>query len=268
MAPRGFRSRRSTSINDATDIDTIAFTMTGSGNWAASMDAVNGVQVYWDNGDHVFTEGSEMLMHQGPGAASVSAFMGLLTVPAGAAQDIWVRVNVDPGAGAGAVAPQTFSLTIVQASDVLATNPVAIGLPAPQGAILTLVNLTVSNFDPASAPTAGGTPITITGTGFIAPFSVTIGGLACPGTPVVTPAQVTGLTVPPGSGSNLPIVIVSGGLAPETITQTFSYGTVSTNGSSSTGGGGGCGAGPVGHALWAIPLLALVACAKRRRKIA
>lgn len=255
---------RLTSINDATDVDTITFTMTGSGNWAASMDAVNGVQVYWDNGDHVFTEGTETLMHQGPGAASVSAFMGLLTVPAGSTQDIWVRVNVDPGAAAGAVAPQTFSLTIVQASDVVASNPVAIGSPAPQGAILTLVNLTVTAFDPPSAATAGGAPITITGTGFLAPFTVTIGGLACPGTPVVTAVQVTGLTVPPGSGSNLPIVIVSGGLAPETISHTFSYGNTSASGGGAGSGGGGCVAGPVASALGVLPLLAMMTRARRR----
>jgi hypothetical protein len=142
---------------------------------------------------------------------------------------------------------------------------VAIGLPAPQGAILTLINLTVSNFDPASAPTAGGTPITITGTGFIAPFSVTIGGLACPGTPVVTPAQVTGLTVPPGSGSNLPIVIVSGGLPPETITQTFSYGNTSGGGGGAGGSGGGCDARPVASALAGLPLLAIASRRRRRR---
>jgi hypothetical protein len=46
----------------------------------------------------------------------------------------------------------------------------------------------------------------------------------CAGTPVIAGGtQVTGLTVPPGVGINLPIVVRSGALPAQTLTQTFTY---------------------------------------------
>ena len=55
---------------------------------------------------------------------------------------------------------------------------------------------------------------------------------------IALPGGVTGFTVPNGGGTNLPIVIESGKLPPQTLTQTFSYRNISTGGSS--GGSGGC----------------------------
>ena len=229
-------------VNDESIVSSITLTMTGSGNWAASMESANGIEVFRDDGDLAFTPASDALVYQGPGAQVAAVPFAAMAVPAGGRQDIWVRVNVAPGAAAGALAPQTFSLTIAQASDVAASTPVAFGVPAPQGAILTVVNFTVTDFDPSSATTAGGAPITITGTGFLAPFTVTINGAPCGGAAAVTPGQVTGLSVPPGSGSNLPIVVTNGGLPPETLSQTFSYG-VNAGGGGSRGSDGGCAAG-------------------------
>jgi uncharacterized protein (TIGR03382 family) len=58
----------------------------------------------------------------------------------------------------------------------------------------------------------------------MAPFSVTIGGTVCAGTAVIAGGtQVIGLSVPPGFGTNLPIVVHSGDLPPQTLTQTFNY---------------------------------------------
>jgi hypothetical protein len=97
-------------------------------------------------------------------------------------------------------------------------------MPAPNGITVGAIEFGVTNFEPASGLAAGGQAITINGSGFMAPLTVTIGGTLCPGTPVIVGGtQVTGLTVPPGFGTNLPIVVHSGDLPPQTLTQTFSY---------------------------------------------
>jgi hypothetical protein len=84
--------------------------------------------------------------------------------------------------------------------------------------------VTVSSFTPLSDVSAGGATITVEGTGFVAPFMVQIGGVICPGTSQISRGtQVTGLMVPPGSGSGLPIVIYSGTHPALTLPQTFSY---------------------------------------------
>ena len=99
-------------------------------------------------------------------------------------------------------------------------------------------------------------------------LTVTIGGVICPGVPVITGGtQVTGLLVPAGSGKNLPIVVTSGALAPQTLTQTFSYSTVSNVGGGGGGdGGGGC-VQSEGQNTWLLlaALIPVVMWFRRRR---
>jgi uncharacterized protein (TIGR03382 family) len=80
--------------------------------------------------------------------------------------------------------------------------------------------------------------------------------------------QITGLTVPPGSGSGLAIVLTTNNLPPKTLPQTFNYQNVvivGAGGGGGGGGGGGC-AAETGTGA-AVILLALLA-ARRRRKAA
>jgi hypothetical protein len=136
-----------------------------------------------------------------------------------------VVLGLTASAGQGVAAtPETFNLAIAAASDVNASAPVEFGMPAPNGATVGAIEFNVAGFAPESGPTAGGSPITITGSGFMAPFSVTIGGTVCPGTAVIAGGtQVTGLTVPPGAGVDLPIVVHSGDLPAQTLAITFDY---------------------------------------------
>src|SRR5439155_1042360 len=60
---------------------------------------------------------------------------------------------------------------------------------------------TVSGVSPTSGPTAGGTPITITGTNFdTAAATVTVGGSAATGVRVVSATQINATTPPPAAG--------------------------------------------------------------------
>lgn len=249
--------------NNNVTVSGITFTMTGSGNWGTSMETGTGVQVYLDDGDNFFNTATDTVLFQGNGAVSVNAlFTASVIVPNSSTRDIWVRVNLLASAASSAPSPVTFSMTIANPGDVAANTMVMMGTPIPQGAILTVVNLTVTNFDPLVDLPAGGKPITITGTGFMAPFSATIGGLPCTGTPTVTPTQVTGLTVPAGTGSAKAIVITSGTLPPITLTETFSY---NTGGSKAPKSSGDCTAGPAGPLMLPVMgILALFGLQRRR----
>jgi hypothetical protein len=259
---------RFTASNDDVSVTSVTFTTAGSGNWATDLSATDGVQVYEDNGDGVFNAGTDTLLFQGAGAASVNAtFATPLQVANSSSKDVWVVVNLLATAGVGATSPITYSVSVANASDVQAgaVTPL-LGTPVPQSSVLSLVDFFVTTFTPVSDGFAGGTSITIDGSGFSTPFTVTIGGVLCPGIPVITGGtQVTGLTVPAGSGTGLPIVITSGSLAPQTLAQTFNYTSFGgTGGGGGGGGGGGCAAAPGGSAL--LFLLAPVVALLRRRK--
>lgn len=248
--------------NDAVTVSGISLTATGNGNWPASMDATTGVQVYLDNGDGIFDNVTDTVLYQGPGSASVGAsFTPSVVVPTRGTRDVWIRANLLASAGAGASTPQTYSVTVAQATDVSANTGVIIGTPAPNGAILSVVDFFVTSVDPLTDALAGGKILTITGSGFTSPFTVTIGGVVCPGTPAISPTQVTGIQVPQGSGTALPIVVSSGTFAPLTLTQTFEYRNPGNPAGPSTGSG--CAAGAAGL-LWPVALLLGL---RRRRRV-
>ncbi|MBX3460540.1 MAG: hypothetical protein KF696_11350 [Planctomycetes bacterium] len=265
---------RFTATNSDVTVSSVTLTTAGTGNWASAMSATNGVQVYEDNGDGVFDAASDTLIYQGAGAPSVNAvFTTALQVANATFKDLWVRVNLLATGGAGAATPITFSLSIGSALDVQAgaITPL-IGTPAPQSSVLSVVDFFVSGFSPLADFQAGGAAITINGSGFMTPFTVTIGGVVCPGSPVITGGtQVTGLLVPTGAGNNLPIVVTSGNLAPQTLSQTFSYSNVTPigggGGSKGGGGGGGCAAAFGGLPLLCV-MLPLAAWLRRRKRAA
>jgi hypothetical protein len=146
-------------------------------------------------------------------------------------------------------------LTIITAATPL------LGAPAAQSSVLKIVDFFVNEFTPVTDLLVGGRDIVIKGSGFEAPFQVRIGGTICPGTPVITATEVTGLTVPSGSGTSLPIEIDSGTLATQTLTQTFSYVIVTKP----KVNGDGCVAG-LGAPWLAAPAVLAIFAMRRRRK--
>ncbi|MCC7508136.1 MAG: hypothetical protein IT464_02025 [Planctomycetes bacterium] len=263
---------RLTASNQDVTVTQIDFTTAGTGDWVNDLDPTAGVQVWRDNGDGSFDSTTDTQIFQGAGAALVAAtFTPSVVVPNAGSVDLWVRLSLLATAAAGASVPETLSLSVPAASAITAGGVTALlGTPAPVSSTLSIVDFFVTTFAPVADFPAGGVAITIDGNGFNAPFSVTIGGALCPGTPVIngTGTQVTGLLVPPGSGTTLAIVVTSGSLPPQTITQTFSYSTVgSTGGGKSKDGGGGCSAQHSGWALLlgALGLMAIAGVTRRRR---
>ena len=85
---------------------------------------------------------------------------------------------------------------------------------------------TISSITPSSGPTAGGTSVTITGTGFVAgSTSVTIGGIPTPGITIINPAgTLINCITPAGTaGAKDVVVTVTGATAPATRTNGFTY---------------------------------------------
>jgi hypothetical protein len=262
-------SFRFNALNGATTVNGLDLTTSGTGDWSSDVDSTSGVQVYHDDGDGVFDATNDTLLAQAGGAALVTAtFTTPLSLSVGEIADLWVVIGLTATAGQGiAATPETFSVAIANTTDVSASAPVEFGMPAPNGITVGAIEFSVSNFDPASGLAAGGQALIISGSGFMAPFSATIGGTLCPGTAVIAGGtQVTGLTVPPGFGNTLPIIVQSGDLPPQTLTQTFTYTAPKDTGTPSSDDGGSCSAGA--SPAWAATLavLGLLAIPALRRR--
>jgi hypothetical protein len=240
-------------LNASVTVNGITLTTAGSGDWTTDVDSTSGVEIYLDDGDGVFSATSDSLLYQGGGAAVVAATFGTsVMMPGATGEDLWVRIGLTATAGAGvAAAPETFSMSIANTSDVAASTNVVFGSPAPATVTVSAIEFNVSAFSPPADVPKGGKAVSIAGSGFMTPLSVTIGGIQCPGSAIIVGGtQVTGLTVPPGGGKNLPIVVNSGALPPQTLSQTFTYKLVSETGGDSGGGNCSGGTGP-----W-LPVLA------------
>jgi hypothetical protein len=257
-----------TTLNDNVTVNGIALTAGGTGDWASDVNGATGIQVYLDDGDRTYSA-ADTLLYQGAGAAVMTAtFSAPLNLPVGTDAELWIRVGLTATAGQGRVAtPETFSVTITSPGAVNASSAVLLGTPAPASVSVGAIEFEVTSFTPPNDLPAGGKAISMSGKGFMSPFTVTIDGVVCPGTPNITGGtQVTGLVVPPGGGENRTIQVSSGTLATQTITQTFSYSKVSSvGGSGGDSGGGGCAAG--GEAAWGIlALLSVLAVVRRRTR--
>lgn len=251
---------RITGFTAAASVDYIDLDTGGTGDWASDLDVTNGVEIYLDDGDGAFGAG-DTLLFSGPGAATISGtFTTPVTVPGGGWRDFWVRVNLL--ATAGASPPETFRCEVAAFGGVASTKLFA-SVPLSSN-VLSVADFGVTAFAPLTDAAAGGAAITIDGMGFNAPVVVTIGGVTCPGVAVINPAgtQITGLTVPAGSGQNLPIHVSSGGLS-ILLAQTFSYPTPSSGGSDGDDDSA-CSTGQTGG-FWWLALLPMAVLAARQR---
>jgi len=245
----------------------------GGGNWTANLDAATGVQVYRDNGNGTFEVTDTLIFSGAGGTPSVSCnFTANQTFTMNTDADLWIVYNVL--ATAGASPAEIFDSGISAAGDIQAVTgggTITLGTVPPTSATLRVVTYALTSITPTASLPAGGAPITITGSGFATPVTLTIGGINCTGTAVVNAGgtQITGLNVPAGSGQNLAIVLTTNNLGAKTLTQTFSYSNVVVIGGSGGGGGGGGGGGCAAHIAAAptamlVPLM--IALWRRRRE--
>jgi hypothetical protein len=211
----GIGQFRAFALNDAVTLSGFTLTCLGNGDWSQGVDQVAGVQIYRDNGDAAFSLATDTLVFEGGGVTAVDAtFTTPVAMPASTSADLWILLTVTPDAGSTAIASaETFTMSVLAPGDVQASAPVAVGPPTPQCAVLSAVKFNPTSFSPLEGKQAGGDSIVINGSGFLLPFSVEIGGVACPGTAIVqNGTTVTGLFVPPGEGKKLTIRIKSAGL--------------------------------------------------------
>jgi hypothetical protein len=262
---------RLTASNANFTISGIVLTLGGNGDWVNNITSLG---VYLDDGNGTY-DGADTQLFSGAASAgsTTCGFSANLTVNQATSEDLWVVIAV--AATAGGSPSESFDARIQSAADVqtVTTGNVAIGTNPPVSGMLHVVTYSVTGFTPLQDSFSGGKPITITGTGFALPVTVTIGGVTCTGTAVVnaTGTQITGLFVPGGSGTNLPITLDTNNLGPQTLTQTFSYQlSIGIGGGGGGGGGGGCAAEDSSNTtmlllLAALALTAVAATLRRRR---
>jgi uncharacterized repeat protein (TIGR03803 family) len=80
------------------------------------------------------------------------------------------------------------------------------------GVVYSLVNgvpAPVTGITPSSGPSGGGTPVTVTGTGFSAAVSVRFGGTFATGVTVVNPTEVTAVTPPLPPGKLIDVAVTN-----------------------------------------------------------
>jgi hypothetical protein len=124
-------------------------------------------------------------------------------------------------------------ITVVSATSITATTPagiagaqsVAVTTPGGSGTVSDgftyEVTPTVTGISPNSGPVAGGTAVTITGTGFASGAAVTIGGNAASVVTVVSSTSITA-TTPAGTAGTQSVVVTTPG-GPGTLTNGFTY---------------------------------------------
>jgi hypothetical protein len=205
-------------------VNGVHLTTGGSGDWAGN---VARIEVYNDNGNGV-SDDSDFLLYSGapttPGLDCV--FAAGVNVAPGAPADLWIVVNTLSTAGANPV--ETFIISIADAADVMVSAHVLLGAALPVSGTLRVIDFAVTEFAPLRSGLKGGDEITVRGTGFAWPVTLTIGGVACAGTASVNAAgtEIKGLKVPEWSGEGVEIVLETNGLSPITLPQTFTYSTI------------------------------------------
>lgn len=130
-----------------------------------------------------------------------------------------IQVTTPAGAATGAV-------------DVVVTNPTAPPTPTSVTSVraFTYTNPppTVTSISPSSGPIAGGTTVTLTGTGFLSGATVTVGGVSLTGVVVVSSTQITGVTPAHVAATDDVVVTNTDGQSATLVASfTFSSGTFS-----------------------------------------
>ena len=97
-------------------------------------------------------------------------------------------------------------------SEIYPAGLLPAGNPAP----------TVSAISPTSGTTAGGTPVTITGTGFLAGATVSLGGTAATGVTVVSSTSITATTAAHAAGA-VNVVVTNTDAQSGTLTNGYTY---------------------------------------------
>jgi LPXTG-motif cell wall-anchored protein len=113
------------------------------------------------------------------------------------------------------------------ANNIAGSHAIVIGQAA------TPSSFTVTAISEKQGPTAGGNTVTITGTGFVAGATVTIGGKACTNVVVVSATSIT-CVVPAGVASVVDVVVLNGDNQTKTLARGYTYVSDTTVSASAT----------------------------------
>ncbi|HXX89182.1 MAG TPA: IPT/TIG domain-containing protein, partial [Acidimicrobiales bacterium] len=143
--------------------------------------------------------------------------MAAFSFPTATASGVRIAVGAsDFGSEAGGLAPWYWSSSFPQQASVYSVEAYAPGsatTPAP----------TVSSLSPASGPSAGGTAVTITGTGFGGATQVLFGTAAASAFSVTSATSITA-TAPPGSAGSVDVTVTTpGGTSATSSADRFTY---------------------------------------------
>jgi hypothetical protein len=115
---------------------------------------------------------------------------------------------------------------VMQMATFRASGPVSVPNPAP----------TVRAISPPTGPVVGGTPIAITGTGFLAGATVSLGGAAATGVTVVSSTSITATTSANAAGA-VNVVVTNTDTQSGTLSGGYTYTSSITSGGGGSAGG-------------------------------
>ncbi len=95
----------------------------------------------------------------------------------------------------------------VGSADVTVTNPGALSGTLASGFIYAAAPPSISGVSPASGPIVGGTPIVVSGRGFVLGATVTIGGSACGDVAVFNGGKTISCTTPGGTAGTVNVLV-------------------------------------------------------------
>ena len=128
----------------------------------------------------------------------------------------------------GAVLFPTWTSTVTNATDVWIGESLALRADPPSGSVSPAVSVaapTVTAITPSTGPVAGGTTVTITGTGFTPTTRVTFGTTAASGVTVTGPTVLTALSPAHGPGAVYVTVTTPSGTSVLDAAAQFTYTT-------------------------------------------
>lgn len=129
--------------------------------------------------------------------------------------DLWYDTTTDILRRYTGTEWEGYALTVAQLNDSSITGVVLTHATIDAGVLVP----TLTSISPATGPEAGGTEVTLTGTGFYSALGVDFGTTAAASYTIVSNTQIIAIS-PAGTGA---VDVVVNGLAGDSVPQTFTY---------------------------------------------
>lgn len=168
-----------------------------------------------------FNESSNLIPFSVDGAAPGDQVLQMLVnLSASATSGTVISLTIDPSPAVTVLSNQSGSLTETASNGnlTLADGSITVVAPPP----------VVSGISPNTGPTAGGTPVTISGSGFQTGAGVSIGGIAAIGVTINGPTGISA-TTPPHAAGPASIVVTNPDTQTGTLVNGFTYASISTS---------------------------------------